>query len=88
MSKESFREFQTKVQQDAGLQRDLRSRFGDLAAGISSSELAAFAAGKGYTFTVEDLSAELKDDQLEAVNGGMGRKIQRLQLLENVFLRL
>jgi len=71
MSTDSFREFVEKVRQDADLQEELRSRFGDSAAGISGNELAEFAAGKGYTFAVEDMQGELSDDQMGAVSGGL-----------------
>ena len=70
MSEQSFQEFLKKLQQDTGLQNELRSRFGDPAAGIPIKELAQFASGKGYKFTVEELSGRLSDDQLDAVSGG------------------
>ena len=70
MSKDSFQEFLKKVQQDAILQKELRDRFGDPAAGIPVQELADFAAGKGYKFTVEEISGRLSDQQLDAVSGG------------------
>jgi predicted ribosomally synthesized peptide with nif11-like leader len=70
MSEDSFQEFLKRVQQDTGLQNELRSRFGDPAAGIPIQGLVEFAAGKGYKFTVKELSGRLSDDQLEAVSGG------------------
>ncbi len=70
MSEDSFQEFLKKIQQDAGLQKELRDRFGDPAAGIPVQELAEFAAGKGYKFTVEEISGRLSDRQLDAVSGG------------------
>jgi predicted ribosomally synthesized peptide with nif11-like leader len=70
MSNDSFQEFLKRIQQDAGLQKELRDRFGDPAAGILVRELAEFAAGKGYKFTVEDVSGRLSDTQLDAVSGG------------------
>jgi predicted ribosomally synthesized peptide with nif11-like leader len=70
MSEQSFQEFVKKLQQDAGLQKELRNRFGDPAAGIPIQQLAEFAAGKGYKFTVEELSGRLSDKQLDAVSGG------------------
>ncbi|HQR44756.1 MAG TPA: Nif11-like leader peptide family natural product precursor [Thermoanaerobaculia bacterium] len=72
MSKEAFREFLRKIRQDAGLQKEIRARFGDAVSAVPVGELAQFAAGKGYTFTVEELSGELSDDQLGAVSGGVG----------------
>jgi predicted ribosomally synthesized peptide with nif11-like leader len=70
MSEDSFQEFLTKIQQDAGLQKALHDRFGDPAAGIPIQDLAEFAAGKGYKFTVEEISGRLSDAQLDAVSGG------------------
>ncbi len=70
MSKDAFREFLTKLQKDAGLQKELRSRFGDPAAGIPTKEFAEFAAGKGYEFTVEEACGRLSDKDLDAVSGG------------------
>jgi predicted ribosomally synthesized peptide with nif11-like leader len=70
MSRDSYQEFLKKLQQDASLQQELRARFGDSVAAIPTQMLAEFAAGKGYTFTVEEASGRLSDDQLEAVSGG------------------
>jgi predicted ribosomally synthesized peptide with nif11-like leader len=70
MSKEAFEEFLKKVKEDAALQKELRAKFGDPAAGVPAGELAKFAASKGYTFKVEELSGRLSDDQLGAVSGG------------------
>lgn len=70
MSKDSFQEFLKTIQQDAILQKELRDRFGDPAAGIPVQKLAEFAAEKGYKFTVEEISGRLSDNQLDAVAGG------------------
>jgi hypothetical protein len=70
MSEQSFQEFVKKLQQDTGLQKELRNRFGDPAAGIPVQQLAEFAAGKGYKFAVEELSGRLSDAQLDGVSGG------------------
>jgi hypothetical protein len=70
MSRDAYGEFLKKIQQDAGLQKELRARFGDPVAGIPIQKLAEFAAGKGYTFTVEEASGRLSDNQLDAVSGG------------------
>jgi predicted ribosomally synthesized peptide with nif11-like leader len=66
----STRDFLKKVQEDPALQNELRSRLGDPEAGIPTKDLAAFAAGKGYEFKVEELKGELSDDELGAVSGG------------------
>lgn len=44
----AYQEFVSKLQNDAGLQNELKARFGEPAAGIAGKELAAFAASKGY----------------------------------------
>ena len=69
MSTESFKKFMAKVQQDEGLRKELRAAGG--AAGMSAEAVAAFAAGKGYEFKVEDISNELTDKQLDSVAGGV-----------------
>lgn len=69
MSKESFREFVTKLQKDQALQQELR-KIGDPEKGIAADKVAAFAAGKGYKFGVEEISGELSEDQLGKVAGG------------------
>jgi len=84
MSKDSFQEFLKKVQQDAILQKELRDRFGDPAAGIPVQELADFAAGKGYTFTVEEISGRLSDQQLDAVSGGAYEFYQNAKVFPKV----
>lgn len=81
MSNDSFEEFLKRLQEDAGLQKELRAKFGDPAAGIPIQELAEFASGKGYTFTVEELSGRLNDQQLDAVSGGAYEFYQK----DNVF---
>ncbi len=78
MSKDAFQGFLTKLQQDAGLQKELHSRFGDSAAGIPIKELAEFAAGKGYKFTVEEASGRLSDKELDAVSGGAYEFYQKI----------
>jgi predicted ribosomally synthesized peptide with nif11-like leader len=70
MSRDSFEDFLKRLREDAGLQKELRTRFGEAAARIPMQQLAEFAAGKGYKFNVEELSGRLSDDQLDAVSGG------------------
>jgi predicted ribosomally synthesized peptide with nif11-like leader len=69
MSSESFKNFLAKVQQDEGLRKELRATSGE--AGMPVEALAAFAAGKGYEFKVEDVSSVLTDQQLDSVTGGL-----------------
>ena len=71
MSIESLKTFMAQVQQDA----DLRQKLADIADddGIPLEALAKIAAEKGYEFSVEDISGELSDEQLEAVAGGLAR---------------
>src|SRR5512140_1364471 len=69
MSKESFREFVTKLQKDQALQQELR-KLGDPEKGIAADKVASFAAGKGYKFGVEEISGELSEDQLDKAAGG------------------
>lgn len=70
MSSDSFEDFLKRLQEDAGLQKELRAKFGEGADKIPIRQLAEFAAGKGYRFTVEEPSSELSDGQLDAVSGG------------------
>jgi predicted ribosomally synthesized peptide with nif11-like leader len=71
MGTDSFKAFMKKTQEDGGLHEELRARFGDLSAGVPANELAEFAAGKGYTFTVEELQGELSNAELAGVSGGV-----------------
>lgn len=71
MSTESFKAFAARLREDPGLQDEVRSASGD--EGISVETLAALAEGYGFHFTVEDVSNELSDAQLEGVAGGLGR---------------
>ena len=73
MSSESFKQFLAKIEQDAGLSQELRTASGEF--GMPVEALAAFAAGKGYSFTAEDVSTapstgELSEASLDAVVGG------------------
>jgi|OpeIllAssembly_1097287.scaffolds.fasta_scaffold811834_2 predicted ribosomally synthesized peptide with nif11-like leader len=69
MSRDAFKTFLAKVQQDEALKKELRAAGG--AQGIGIAELARFAAGKGYQFKAEDVSGELTPSQLEGVAGGL-----------------
>ncbi len=66
-----FQEFLKKAQQDPQLQKELRERFGDPAAGVPWKELTEFASARGYHFTIEETRSELSDDQLGSVSGGL-----------------
>jgi len=68
MSSDSFKKFQSQVQQDESLKQEFRAAAGD--GGMAVEKLVDFAAGKGYDFKVEDVSGELSDQQLESVAGG------------------
>ncbi len=70
MSSDSLEDFLKKIREDAGLQKELRAKFGESVDRIPIEQLAEFAAGKGYQFTVEEPSGRLTDDQLDAVSGG------------------
>ena len=65
----AMQDFLKKAQEDPTLQKELHAKFGDPKTGIPAKDLAAFAAGKGYRFSVEELEGEL-GDELGAVSGG------------------
>lgn len=70
MTKQVFQEFMAKVAQDAELRREVDAlKKGEQ--GVPVSELAALAARKGYAFSVEDVSAELSEEELARVAGGL-----------------
>ena len=70
MSKQSFEEFIAKLGEDSALREEARTLARD-EGGVPLSALAEFAAGKGYRFSVEDVSSELSDEQLDTVAGGL-----------------
>lgn len=70
MSNQSFEAFLRKVQEDETLNQELRAALGDPAEGIPAADLARFAAEKGYTFDLTEVSGELSDEDLENVAGG------------------
>ena len=70
MSKQSFEEFIAKLGEDSALRAEARTLASD-EGGVPLSALAEFAAGKGYRFSVEDVSSELSDEQLDTVAGGL-----------------
>jgi hypothetical protein len=70
MSSDSFEDFLKTLREDAGLQKELRAKYGKPADKIPIERLAEFAAGRGYKFNVEELSGRLSDGQLDAVSGG------------------
>jgi predicted ribosomally synthesized peptide with nif11-like leader len=78
MSRESFKTFMAKVQQDKGLRQELRAAGGE--AGMPAEAIVAFAADKGYEFKVEDISSELTDAQLDSVAGGMSDTMKQASL--------
>jgi predicted ribosomally synthesized peptide with nif11-like leader len=71
MSKQALVDFMKKLQQDGELQEELRAQLGDPEQGIATSDLAQFAAGKGYSFDITEVQEELSDEQLDAVAGGL-----------------
>lgn len=69
MSKESFHEFVANIGRDAALREALQARFGALDK-VPAADVLDFAKERGYDFTVDDVSAELADEDLESVSGG------------------
>ena len=85
MSKQSFEAFIAELGKDNALREEAKALAeGD--SGVSLSALARFAEGKGYRFSVEDVSSELSDEQLDAVAGGL--KWQPLALKGEVIPKL
>lgn len=70
MTKQVFQEFMAKVAQDAGLRQEVEALKKD-EQGVPVSELTALAARKGYSFSVEDVSTELSEEELTGVSGGL-----------------
>lgn len=78
MSSESFKAFADKLQHDEALQKEVHTA-GDQN-GIALEKLTNIAAAHGYEFTVEDVSSELEDAQLEGVAGGLARTLGRMDI--------
>jgi len=70
MTKQVFQQFMAKVAQDEGLRREVEALKKD-EKGVPVSELTALAARKGYSFSVEDVSTELSEEELAGVAGGL-----------------
>jgi len=69
MSAEEIKRFNDAVQADAGMQDEVKALSADV------EGLLAYANGKGYSFTADDVSAlagktDLSDDELDQVSGG------------------
>jgi len=64
----AVQDFLKKAHEDSALRKELHARFGE--AGIPAKDLAVFAAGRGYKFSVDELTGELSDENLGAVSGG------------------
>lgn len=71
MSSDEFTRFLGNLGSDQDLQDALKERFGSLTGEIPADDLISFAEDQGYTFSVEDASEELSDEQLEGVAGGV-----------------
>lgn len=70
MTRQVFQKFMAKVAEDAGLRREVEAlKKGEQ--GVPVSELTALAARKGYSFSVEDVSTELSEEELAGVAGGL-----------------
>jgi predicted ribosomally synthesized peptide with nif11-like leader len=70
MTRQVFQKFMAKVAEDAGLRREVEAlKKGEQ--GVPVAELAALAARKGYSFSVEDVSTELSEEELAGVAGGL-----------------
>ena len=78
-----FKEFREALKKDAALNAGLEAFLESKAPESAEAKCAAiieFAAAKGYTVTVEELSAEaaacraLDDEELRSVSGGTGTK--------------
>ena len=81
MTRQVFQKFMAKVAEDAGLRREVEAlKKGEQ--GVPVSELAALAARKGYSFSVEDVSAELSEEELAGVAGGLLPAVNVAQKIE------
>lgn len=78
MSIQSLETFMAKVEQDPELKQKLTDQADEN--GIPLAAVAKLAAEKGYEFSVEDISSELSEDQLDAVAGGLARTLARTTL--------
>lgn len=70
MSRQAFEEFMQKLAGDEALRGEASALARDDGS-VPLSSLADLAAANGYRFSVEDVSGELGDEQLDAVAGGV-----------------
>ncbi len=68
MSTESLKAFLAELESDEALREELKAA-GD-EHGVPADAVAAAAAARGYEFTVDDISSELEEAELEGVAGG------------------
>lgn len=68
MGTKSFNAFVAKLQEDESLREEIRAAGTE--DGIHVDDLSSIARAHGYEFTVDDVSEELDDAQLDSVAGG------------------
>ena len=69
MNESTYKAFVEKIQEDPELRQRLEAEADDN--GVPLETVARIAAGEGYEFSVEDAGAELSDEQLNEVSGGV-----------------
>jgi predicted ribosomally synthesized peptide with nif11-like leader len=69
MSSKSFKDFVNQVASGDSLGQELKE-LTDADGKVSMEDVVGLAAEHGYDFTVEDISGELDDGQLDTVGGG------------------
>ena len=70
MSRQAFEDFMRKLAGDEALRGEAASLARE-DGGVPLSSLADLAAARGYRFSVEDVSSELGDEQLDSVAAGV-----------------
>jgi predicted ribosomally synthesized peptide with nif11-like leader len=69
MTSKAFKDFVSKVAADDSMKQELKALTDDDGK-VGMDEVVGLAAQHGYEFSVEDISSELDDDQLDKVGGG------------------
>lgn len=70
MTQDAFGRFVADLGADASLRAAMEQRFGDLSNDLPADDVIAFAAERGYDFSVEEVGDELSEEALSSVAGG------------------
>ncbi len=85
MNESTYKAFVEKIQEDPELRQRLEAEADEN--GVPLETVARIAAGEGYEFSVEDAGAELSDEQLSEVSGGVSGYMKFFTVAEPRYLK-